>query len=99
LYVLLDIFFSSFLKYSVNGKHLATIQVLGSRFWVHGSGFTVGRFALYIILEIGDESANSSMGSPSQFLSIFKFAGRYELFVQGYIKLALNFRARPLGLP
>jgi hypothetical protein len=69
------------------------------RFWVHGSGFTVGRFALFIFLEIGDESTNSSTGSSSQFISTFKFAGRYVLFVQGYIKLALNFRARPFGVP
>ena len=34
--------------------------------------------------------------SSSQFVSIFKFAGRYIFFVQGYIKLTLNFRARPL---
>ena len=39
---------------------LVNIQVLGSRFWVHGSGFTVGRFALFILLDIVDEPMNGS---------------------------------------
>ena len=55
-----------------------------------GSGFTVGRFALFIFLKIGNESTNSSTGASRQFVSIIKFAGRYVLFVQGYIKLALT---------
>ena len=58
-------------------KGSAILKSLVFRFWVHGSGFTVGRFALFIFLEIGDESTNSSSYAESatpQYLKTVQFS-------------------------
>jgi hypothetical protein len=44
-----------------------------SGFQVHGSGFKVDRFALFIFLEIVDESVSSGTDVSSLIVNIFKF--------------------------
>ena len=56
---------------------------------VHGSGFRVGYFALFIFFEIVDESTNSSTCSSGLLVNIFEFVGRYVLFIQSDIEFSI----------
>ena len=63
-----------------------------------GQGFTVGRLALLIFLEIIDKTTNGSPAtrdSSGLLVDIFEFAGRYVFFIRGDVEFAPDFRTRP----